>query len=432
MKVALAFLALVALLTFATASPSPFDVVHDEGALLRRAGTKYVGASCTSSAECYSANCVNATTSKPGTCQRQVTGGVCSKTENCATYNCNSGKCITPSKANGVCSNSTQCSSGLQCSGGICGSLIAPNQRCDETSQCQAGQCLNYYCRDSAGNPIDCPSSSTDESGYPLHDSYCGRYALGHSCVNQGDCELGLCKNGKCSANGEGATCRYDFECSDLNALCTNGKCLTPAKGSAYPRDRCSAADQCRTGSCPTFLIGKDSEGVNNGVASSLSRKRYTSDGQGGLCAYYKEGQTGCRDLFDCDTQLCKNSTCVFGSGGDRCSINYQCKSKVCGLDGKCIDPPSDPKYSRGHPCASNSQCLSKRCNPTDSFRVKRPSLFQANVTVQEYDFTCLQSMLGGACRVTLDCDKLQCVNSVCSKALSTTTTTSKATASSA
>ncbi|KAL9938528.1 hypothetical protein V8E36_002247 [Tilletia maclaganii] len=429
---AFTFFALALLLPFVAASP--FGVAQDDDThhalLFGRAGIKYVGASCTSSAECYSANCVNATASTPGTCQRQVTGGVCFENGNCASYNCSNKKCSTPSKANGACSSTTDCGSSLYCGAGICRSLIAPNQRCNDTSQCAAGECSINNCRTNDGDPVQCPGINPD-SGYPDPNPYCGRYALGHACTYQGDCELGLCKNGKCTANGEGATCRYDFDCTDLGALCTNGKCLTAAKGSLYPREHCGADEQCLAGSCRVGILPKDAEGVNNGGVSPPSRRYVNSDGNF-QCGYLQENQTGCRDLFDCEQQLCKNSTCVYGSVGDRCSINYQCKSKVCGTNGTCLDGKKGSNYNRNAPCGADEQCLSGRCNFFLGLFVQRPSLFYPNRTVLEGDSICLQAKLGGGCRKNSDCKQGQCVNGICTKVSSSSTSTSAKPAASA
>ncbi|KAL9938547.1 hypothetical protein V8E36_002266 [Tilletia maclaganii] len=422
MKVVLAFLALVALLlTFATASP--FDVVHDQGTLLGRAGTKYVGSTCKSSAECYSANCVNVTASTPGTCQRQVTGGVCFENANCATFNCNNQKCSTPSKLKGVCSSKSDCDQGRYCGEGVCRALIAPNQRCNDTSQCAAGECSPYSCRNTNGAPINCPGEPDPVNGYFTRFSFCGRYSTGHTCANTGECEIGYCGNGKCAENGEGALCDVSSQCTSPGAICIQGRCSTPGNNTLYPEERCGLDAQCRSKSCRSSLRNRDDEGVNDGSASFYGRKRYAVPGEYSLCNYMQEGES-CRTYFNCEYTLCKNSTCTCGAPGDRCSINYQCASGACGYDGKCLDAKKGSKNPQGTPCGNNNQCLSNRCLYRQLYGVKRPSQVIQGLEVEKRDTVCYQALIGGACRNNAGCAKGTCVNGVCTKVSSTTSST--------
>ncbi|KAL9940103.1 hypothetical protein V8E36_000808 [Tilletia maclaganii] len=454
-------LCLAAVGLFGFASASPFGVADeselDHIARFGRAGTTPAGQACYSSSECISGNCVgvqqgeSATVS--GTCQRQPTGGPCKGAANCASYNCVQGKCTTPSKLYGTCSNTTKCSSGLQCTStgicryvegqkcssnkqcalkncanGVCGAgLGLPNSQCKENEDCATGSCRQchnyaYYSLDSNGTVNTCPQNPSSYPGYPEWTSdanICTRYPLGHSCQNQGECEVGLCRNGKCTANGLGAACAIDAQCSDLGALCRNGTCYAPAKGSGYPSAECGSDDQCVSGRCVSGIAPKDSQGVNNGIVTKQPTKRYLEEFGSRTCDYLQENATGCRSLFDCAFQLCKNSKCVFGSVGDKCTINYQCASKVCSTGGKCINPGPGANRTYGLPCSQHNQCWSGSCqtylgSPPD--KVRRPSLGNSSLYVKEYDFTCEKSYFGRPCNTPTDClyYKAACMNGVC------------------
>ncbi|KAL9933330.1 hypothetical protein V8E36_008048, partial [Tilletia maclaganii] len=338
----------VALFFFASAvTASPFDLNDDDsehsvGLLFGRApGTKYVGQSCTTSAECFSGNCAS------GICQRQVKGGACLKNANCASYNCYSNVCSAPSKIYGVCSSKTPCKRGLQCTqegickygagtgcsnnkqcfnnaciNGVCSpGQTRPNDRCGSDSDCVSGKCdssNSFQCRQDDGAYVDCPATITYEYGYQIvdPDPVCTRFSLGQPCLNNGECEIGICKNGICSANGDGQSCVVTAQCSNEDSFCKNGVCTNPADGTLYPRDLCSRDKQCVSNACIRDVAPKDGEGVNDG--QPIYQERYIYPGSGPTyCNYLQLNQTGCRSLFDCALQLCKDSKCVYGSPGD-------------------------------------------------------------------------------------------------------------------
>ncbi|KAL9938546.1 hypothetical protein V8E36_002265 [Tilletia maclaganii] len=455
MKVHLSLQILAVALLFNFARASPFDL-HDEteGPLLfgRATGTKYVGSNCTSSAECYSANCVKADeTSAVGTCQRQPAEGPCFKDANCASYNCNGATCVGTTKLYGECKLGTPCvGSNLQCYAGIC--LRTGGAKCSSNKQCASNKCANgactktltpsnkecvyntdcesgvcqtpdngYGCRDNDGNPTKCPVAQV-YLGSEIYADICARRPLGEPCTYQGDCQIGVCRNGVCSANGEGQSCINDYACSDVTARCESGKCRTPANGTLPARAICGNDAQCSSGHCKRgFVLQKDTQGVNGGSWGGSINRRYTQGEFNNMCDYLQEGDTGCKSLLDCDKQLCKNSTCVYGSTGDRCTINYQCSSGVCGKDGKCLSGVAGTNWSVGHPCSNPNQCVTNNCQP-EKFTgrsVPRPSLADPNVTAYESDSVCLPVGLGGSCRYNYDCtysNTRKCINGKCTK----------------
>ncbi|KAK0562888.1 hypothetical protein OC861_005104, partial [Tilletia horrida] len=82
---------------------------------------KFVGSTCTTSAECYSKNCAlvkGSTTVKK--CQRQPFAGPCFENANCQSRNCllSKGICNNPSNLNGTCDGNNDCANFWICDTG--------------------------------------------------------------------------------------------------------------------------------------------------------------------------------------------------------------------------------------------------------------------------------------------------------------------------
>ncbi|KAK0558161.1 hypothetical protein OC861_006970, partial [Tilletia horrida] len=219
-------LLLAGIIGLAAAQPSSVHELGLDSIFDRATSTgKYVGATCQTSAECYSKNCAlvsSSTTVKQ--CQRQPAGGPCFENGNCLSRNCraSAGICITPSKTNGTCSSSKGCVSGLSCESGkckakagssctntgdcvygsscrngVCGLALGPNRACNDASDCISNSCsIDNDCATDDGEPTPCEAISEYAS-----NGVCGRYNVGHTCVYPGDCFSGICHSGVCAAN---------------------------------------------------------------------------------------------------------------------------------------------------------------------------------------------------------------------------------------
>ncbi|KAK0521003.1 hypothetical protein OC835_007029 [Tilletia horrida] len=455
----------------ATIAATPLDAADDSesevSVLWNRGATstgKYVGSKCRASTECFSGNCAD------GVCARQVKGGACFKNANCQSYNCygttaSNKKCSAPSKIYGTCDAKNPCKKGLTCTdagickygvgtrcsnnkqcsmdncqNGVCQSQpprapTRPNQICSSDAECASGHCVDsstYDCEDTSGNPISCPST-----GYYYYEPafVCTRFPVGHTCSNQGECENSVCKSGKCVELKNGDACTLSSQCPS-SSLCENGKCAVVAQGSLYPNEICSTNAQCLSNSCKGDVAYKDLQGVNNGIDGDGSYGGYGGYGPGRKrdildtrattlkCDYLQDGEKGCRTLFDCALQLCLDGVCKFGQVGDSCTINYQCNSKVCSTEGKCIDPPAGANLSAGVVCYSGDQCVSGTCTPAPIKTVYRPSLQDPNVLAGEKDFTCEASGLNEPCNTSADCAEGQCLQGVCANPPPATTST--------
>ncbi|KAL9938544.1 hypothetical protein V8E36_002263 [Tilletia maclaganii] len=328
------------------------------------------------------------------------------------------GRAATTNKS-GKCKNDKQCDKGYHCANSTCvPDLTAPNGACTADSQCQSGECESpsYGCRDASGNTVSCPERPGDDSyySYTVTSNICRRFPIGHTCANQGECEYGVCKGGKCQENKVGKSCSTNDQCSQAGVLCIKGKCTQPKKSSLYPREVCGSDDQCLSGDCASDTVYKDTQGVNNGIVTTAPTKRYAEPGSG-TCNYLQDMATGCRDLFDCALQRCEKGKCLFGSTGDSCTINYQCYSKVCDTTGHCIDPAPGANFGTGQVCYNGTQCLSGVCSSYPKYQIGRPSLGNPAVLAYENDFACDTAPTGGKCRVDSDCSGGgTCTDGVC------------------
>ncbi|KAE8250683.1 hypothetical protein A4X13_0g4495 [Tilletia indica] len=429
-------LAILAVQLLSSAVASSFDLEEMNPALLARVtrGTKSIGALCTSNAECYSANCAPKTTgSTVLTCQLQPTGGPCFKNLNCVSYNCNygTGKCTTPSKAQGPCKTATDCYGkttlcvknvcrypltascvyNADCASGLCldkqcrakSAPQVPGKNCHLNSECLSNQCVpNAFrydlCTDTTGAYVPCAT---------LTSSNCARYPLGHTCANNGECKEGLCKNGVCSAGQVGDTCAQNYQCDGQSLCGTDKKCFLPSAASTPPLEPCNSSSECRSARCISELRPKDSIGVNADPLDTVTLNEP-------VCDFLDNGQTGCRTYRDCTTGLCQGGTCATGTNGDRCIVNYQC-SNICGLDGFCSTLSGPANQGTNELCKTSADCLSDWCRDAQYYGIQRPSLDDPNVLVSVRDQTCHGSRFGQGCHSTADCDEGVCSGGVCS-----------------
>ncbi|CAD6908116.1 unnamed protein product [Tilletia controversa] len=362
---------------------SPFDL--DSRALVSRArGGKYVGSSCQVDSECYSASCATGDDGVTRTCQRQLPGGPCFENSNCDTRQCDLSAGICKASAvNGLCTNyydcdgweqgtvtcqnkkckiqdSKACTQSNQCASGFCNNKIcrrrpqAPNSPCFVDGECLSGDCAAItasQCTNPDGSFAYCPGTT---------DQHCTRYALGHSCANNGECQEGFCRSGKCVASKDGDACSEQYQCTGPS-VCGNGKCYTPSNATLHPNDVCDIGSQCLSGRCVTDQLQKDSYGVNTVTLKNQYPAR---------CDYLANGQTSCRSFTDCSTGLCQSGTCNLGKDGDRCQVNYQCEN-LCSSDGVCYTPAKSNAQGQGEPCKTDDQCLSR----SSTRAVEDPSL---------------------------------------------------------
>ncbi|KAK0538881.1 hypothetical protein OC835_001300 [Tilletia horrida] len=394
-------LAVFGSLLLAAASPLDLDFVDDEAVdLFARATSnstgKFVGLSCKSSDECYSKNC------EDGICQRQPLGGPCFKGANCATRYCDlsDGSCRDPSRLLGVCggdneSCSTRANGGqLVCDGNFCklkdgaactrdkvclsGSCgpnktcvnagLPPDARCDGDADCQSGKCV--YCQETHG--------FTNCMGDDYFGSFCTRFPLGHTCDVTKQCDVGVCRFGKCSSSKVGDTCVDEFTCTGDQLCSPDKKCILPTTASLKPLEHCASDKQCISQSCTHRKLYRDENGISDLFLEYSDEL---------ICAYLSTGQSGCDSTSDCATDLCKSGTCEPAQVGEECDVSYRCAgSSVCGSDGICYNPPAH-SVARHSACKSDDDCVSGTTCRTG--RTSRLSLDQPRRTIQTIETIC-------------------------------------------
>ncbi|KAE8229631.1 hypothetical protein CF326_g5396 [Tilletia indica] len=252
----LMLVALVASVFTAVVSATPLDFDDEGPTVLARAGTKFVGSTCTTSSDCYSGFCQLISGTNKKTCQRQPLGGPCFRGGNCATRNCDTkaGKCVPKKQPAEVCSFDLQCTS---------------------------GRCLTTLInRDGNGEILEPHVIETSPKK-------CDYLRVGQkTCVNYKSCVDGLCQNGYCVRGKDGESCQFNYNCK---GLCSRaGKCYTPTP-KAQPNDElCLGNDQCASGYCkflrytvvrPSLLDPSTNVTVTDGVCSDLPDYNYGSYG---------------------------------------------------------------------------------------------------------------------------------------------------------
>ncbi|KAL9934485.1 hypothetical protein V8E36_006941 [Tilletia maclaganii] len=376
-QLVLAFISLAILLT---SSVLVFASPLDHNRATSTAGLKYVGSTCATNAECLSKRCAPTNgNAKLLTCHRQPTNGTCTTDGNCLSRNCikSNGTCSATSKAGGVCQSFLQCDylnyDRIDCYDGICKTvyaanaattLVGPNAICYKDSECLSGSTCSILGSTRCTRP-DGQYDYCDESG--PDNKHCSRYALGHSCGNDGECFEGKCKSGVCKPSQIGDSCKEQYQCSGASLCGPQGQCYLPANGTVTAPNACNEDSECLSGHCTTSQLQKNNYGTN----------AFVLDDQEPSCDYLDNGQAGCTSYRNCSTGICTKGTCNLGKDGAICMINYQ------------LLPRASPGPSS--------------TNPTN------------NATL--VDGACDISGVGAKCRTNADCKGSRCISNVCTKA---------------
>ncbi|KAK0561162.1 hypothetical protein OC861_005946 [Tilletia horrida] len=300
-------------------------------------------------------------------------GAKCKSSSQCRSNVCEGGKC--KAKYGGKCKKTSACASGSTCTDGVCTvPLLGPSQPCSNATQCASNSCsTDNSCADAAGNIISCGGD------YYNPQAVCGRYDVGHTCANAGECLSGICKSGVCAANSAvGDTCAQQYQCTD-GQTCDNGTCKFYADDSRYPFDRCSTDSQCKTKEC----------GYHWNLYTDIGPWYwlYGHSVSDPICRPYFDGEQGCRSDVDC-IGLCQDGTCKLVPNGEHCIFTQQCQDQnLCGLDGICYTPTELSNRPAGQPCRGETydECAGGYCG---SQTLTRPTLDgSGNITV--YDPLC-------------------------------------------
>ena len=187
------------------------------------AGTIIGGKACGANAQCTSGFCVLDVAATCGTCAPAVSpGGACIKGQCPEDLNCigatttTAGLCQKPGKLGDTCSSSVPCSVAFSCFGGKCVTPAAAGTTCDASSTTAADCALldGLYCDPTAKL---CKVFGQAKAGESCGAIPSASYAV---CISSGFCKLSGGTTGTCMASAaDGATC-------DTTA---GPKCMSPA-----------------------------------------------------------------------------------------------------------------------------------------------------------------------------------------------------------
>jgi hypothetical protein len=274
----------------------------------------------------------------------------------CAGLLCNGGQCLSS------CSTNAECLEGLECAGTSCSGKLEAGASCGRNAHCETGVCRASLCAQ-AGQ-------------------------LGQVCDETSDCAESLgCVSGTCRKN-RGQSCTENNQCGSRACVCADANCT--AKACAPQACASCRFDANADGTCEGALA--DGKPDPAGDCESCNGLASCNKNNGEVCSSGPEctsNQCGCSD-DTCSQRKCIAlgcASCTFFNGtacsalrsGEadppNCSGNAACSSGVC-TAGK----------GNGLACASDGECVSKRCVP------------QANGGKQ------CQALPSGRCDTEIDC----------------------------
>ncbi len=290
--------------------------------------------------------------------------------------------------ADGACTSTTDCDSGLVCFEEQC------TQQCSQSSDCDAGNqgCVDGVCKNldlvECSAPADCitPNQCEISEGALCVAGECIYAPSGDCCATPSDCAdsysaAATCSDTSTATNCQGtrlnATCVNelacgsetiddDSACAGLEHVCPNNyKSVFCGSGSEQSAPACASACTFSSDCAPGYICegiscvfpagaGESCTGSGQGTCGSTSLKC-----ENGICCDANAG-TCCDDSADCSGNLaCSTTTSVCHStcnDGDsaRCAdaANNVCSSNAC--------VPS--QVGAGDPCTNPSDCISGYC----------------------------------------------------------------------
>ncbi len=360
------------------------------------------------------------------------------------SFSCSNGRCLFSHCLNNyIDGGETDVDCGDGCPG--CGF----SQACIHTNDClQPGlECLNGFC---VPPPPTCDDKRKDgnETGVDCGGN-CPGCGLGQHCNHLSDCKKGLI----CLKTLKGGFC------SEPPAYCSNGN-FNPEKGETDV--------DCGGANCLPCGVGK------NCTVNSDCKANYLCDGSTHKCAippdhcHNKKLDPGlesdkdcgikcppcqddmsCKDDSDCQSGVCKNSTCIAkgkkenGINGS-CDYSVDCNDSLVCLNGLCKEPPAhcfnnkidvnDGETGKDcggscRPCGLNVSCKSNSdclyglfCNNVTHTCLKTNTTNHCKDGIQDYDETgkdcggsCPACGYAGKCKTTSDCSQgLKCYKGIC------------------
>jgi MYXO-CTERM domain-containing protein len=358
------------------------------------------GNPCTQTDACKAGVCVGANPLVCAPLDACHVAGTCDPT---------SGKCSTPSAADGTaCNDGDACTTGDKCTAGVCGGTAVSclvdachsaggvcnpatgacsNQKpdgtaCDDGNACTSGEvCKAGVCN--AGTAVVCPAADQCHTAGTCNPAtgVCSNPAKpdGAACSDGNACTSGdSCKAGVCNA-GAAVVCPAPDACHTAGACDpTTGVCSNPAKPdgtTCSDGNACTSGDSCKAGICTAGAT----------VTCPAPDQCHTAgacDPTTGVCSNpAKADGAACRDGNACTSgDVCKAGICSAGAAID-CATTTPCHlNGVCDpTTGLCSDPlaPDGATCSDGDACTVGDMCSAGSCVPGTP--VKCPPLGQCS-----------------------------------------------------
>ena len=273
---------------------------------------KLNGAACTAGPECASGSCVAGVCECSPSCEYDPASCVegCSLPKTCFVLPApNANYCGVPKVIGEVCSDSTECQSGI-CNEGFC-SLALNGATCTEDEDCASDSCYNGVCECSSScvyDPASCVAGcSSPETCLVLpspYVNYCGeKKENGRACRGRNECLSGNCKEGFCSLMSNGALCDEDAQCA--SGSCYAGVCEC-SPFCVYDPASCAAG-------CPL-------------PSTCIALPAPWAD----YCGVKKARGGTCRDGGECLSGVCSNGICILKTAGVTCTRSAECASSSC------------------------------------------------------------------------------------------------------
>jgi len=235
---------------------------------------------------------------------------------------------------------------------------------CVQNSDCNSGICVNKLCTSGVlGSPCvnndDCISGNKCGYGNSLIIKQCTYGAAGYYCSDNSQCDSGICKDNKCtqaSSKNNGEACGDNNECESKK--CLKNYCVS-ANSECNPYG--NSGNNCPDGSICIWTAIGDKFMCSNDSCSRIGEKRCDNN-QTKVCLSTKIWSSpletcvdGCNEI----TQTCKDfsttTNCYEITDYSRCESNPNCfllSGSFCRNKGKVNDT-----------CQFKEMCLTGYCN---------------------------------------------------------------------
>lgn len=298
------------------------------------------GVCCNTACDGVCQGCVASLTGKPsGLCAPILNGAnphnACPGTSTCD----GKGGCWHTAQG-AACLQDYECDSGHCVDGSCCNT--ACNSACQTCSDPRhPGQCLSIRNgEDPATCNVDMAGGACPQAPCKCDGSSVCRPSLVATCHLDADCQSGVCRDGVCCGGACGGAC---VSCNGAHTGQPSGQCAAvldgydPAgacgsaacngQGACYGSElgiACNQDYECKSGECADGVCcASECLGACHACRQDLTGQ------PSGVCGPVKTGtdpRNDCLGALSCNGQ----GTCTSKEGGDTCSRNEDCRSKVC------------------------------------------------------------------------------------------------------